>query len=415
MNVDKKLSPDKKLSLDEKLTQGIAAAEAGRPQEARTLLMEVVETDENRLEAWLWLSQVIDSLEDQVVCLENALSLDPANEFAREELAQVKKRRAALFAPTYAPGEEEPPPMRVPEPEPVQLSTVDYPDKPNEFDDPWRCPYCFEPTAPQDTVCPHCRQNLLVKRRLKKERTVWLWRGIFIQLVLAFFCVVFGVGFYYLIAKVSGVSNPLPLVPLYFGQPVDRPEAEIALMLQVYPPWLFWGLIGAALYSLLLMLVLYFRLRGGHIIYLTNAGMMLALGFFIAIFNYTSIPVIVGCIVLMGVGALQLFITMNLWYDFTFEQGRLRLKFDRGATNHTTAFISGRKYSELGMWGLAVIHLRRAVSREPNHFLYNIALVVAYMNIKRYDLAKSTLDHAETLQANAPQIARLKAELAARI
>jgi tetratricopeptide (TPR) repeat protein len=402
------------MSVDEKLAQGIAAAKAGRKQEARTLLSEVVQEDESQLEAWLWLSQVVDSLDDKAVCLENALTLDPNNQFAQAELAQVKQNQEKLFAPTFAPGDEEPPPMVVPPIEPMAPVTADYPNKPDEFDDPWRCPYCFEPTQPKDTRCPHCRQDLIVKRRMKQERTIWLWRGIFVQFTLAFFCTTFAVGYYFLAARLSGAGNPVPLLPAYFGQPIDRPDAQIEAMFTFYPPWLLWGLIGTAVYSVLLMLVLYFRVPGGHILYLINAGFMLALGFFGAIFNYDSIPMIVGCIVIIGIGALQLLITMNLWYDFTFEMGRLRLKFDRGSSGHTTAFVSGRKYSELGMWGLAVIHLRRAVSREPNKFLYNIALAVAYMNIKRYDLAQKTLDHADKLEPNSEKVARLRAELAAR-
>ena len=56
-------------SLEEKLEQGIAAAQAGHKQKARTLLAEVVEVDEGRVEAWLWLSQVVDSLEEQTIHL----------------------------------------------------------------------------------------------------------------------------------------------------------------------------------------------------------------------------------------------------------------------------------------------------------------------------------------------------------
>jgi tetratricopeptide (TPR) repeat protein len=304
--------------------------------------------------------------------------------------------------------------MVVPRIEPMPPITADYPDKPDEFDDPWRCAFCFEPTHPKDNHCPHCRQNLIVKRRMKPERTVWLWRGVFVQFTLVFFCLVFAVGYYFVAAKFAGIANPLSLLPAYFGQPVNQPDSQVNLMLAFYPPWLLWGLVAVALYSLLLMLVLYFRVPGGHIIYLTNAGLMMALGFFGAILNYTSVAAIVAGIITIGIGALQLLITMNLWYDFTFEQGRLKLSFDRGSKGHTTAFVSGRKYSELGMWGLAVIHLRRAVSREPDKFLYHIALAVAYMNIKRYELARETLDRADTLEPGSEKVTRLRAELAAR-
>jgi tetratricopeptide (TPR) repeat protein len=402
------------MNLQEKLAQGITAAKAGNKPEARRLLTEVVKTDERQLEAWLWLSQVLDSLEDKTVCLENALTLDPDNEFAQKQLAQVKSSQEKLFAPTYAPGEEEPPPMVAPTPEPVQLSTADYPHQPDEFDDPLLCPYCVAPTQADDKSCPSCHQSFIVKRRLKKERSVWLWRGIFIQLVIALFLTAFGVGYFVLIAKLSGIPSPSPFLPVYFGQPVDQPPEAVDIMLQVFPLWLFWGLIGATIYSLLLILVLYFRTPNGHVIYLTNGGITLVLGLFGAIIFYHSTIAIAACIILFIIGAVQLLITMNLWYDFTFEQGRLSLKIDRDAKGHTALFLSGRKYSELGMWGLAVIHLRRAVTGEPNKLIYNIALIVAYMNIKRYDLAKEVLTRAEKLAPNSPEVQKLKTELAAR-
>jgi hypothetical protein len=36
------------------------------------------------------------------------------------------------------------------------------------------------------------------------------------------------------------------------------------------------------------------------------------------------------------------------------------------------------------------------------------------MNIKRYDLAQKTLDHADKLEPNSEKVARLRAELATR-
>jgi tetratricopeptide (TPR) repeat protein len=212
----------------------------------------------------------------------------------------------------------------------------------------------------------------------------------------------------------NDIPSPFPFLPAYFGQPVDRSPEMVEIMLQIFPRWLFWGLIGATIYSLLLMLLLYLRIANGHVIYLTNGGISLVLGLFGAIIFYNSTIGISACIILFIIGAVQLLITMNLWYDFTFEQGRLSLKIDRDAKGHTAFFLSGRKYSELGMWGLAVIHLRRAVTGEPNKLLYNIALIVAYLNIKRYDLAKEILARAEKLAPNSPEVQQLKKELTAR-
>jgi Flp pilus assembly protein TadD len=106
---------------------------------------------------------------------------------------------------------------------------------------------------------------------------------------------------------------------------------------------------------------------------------------------------------------------LNLWNDFTFQESRLRLRIDRGAKNHQSLFISGRKYSNLGMWGLAIIHLRRAVSRKADVPAYHLALATAYMNIERYDLADESLANAENLVGHEGEVLRLRKQLGSLI
>ena len=74
------------------LQQGIVAARAGRRDEARALLMQVVEGDERNEQAWLWLAGVVDTPEDIRTCLQNVLDLNPTNQQAQQGLAWVEKR-----------------------------------------------------------------------------------------------------------------------------------------------------------------------------------------------------------------------------------------------------------------------------------------------------------------------------------
>src|SRR5690349_14541710 len=78
--------------MDELLQQGIAAARAGRREEARGLLMRVVEADERNERAWLWLAGVVDDPGDIRTCLENVLDLNPDNVKAQQGLAWVDQR-----------------------------------------------------------------------------------------------------------------------------------------------------------------------------------------------------------------------------------------------------------------------------------------------------------------------------------
>jgi len=78
--------------VSEWLREGIAAVKAGQNERAHDLLIRVVARDEQNAQAWLWLSGVVESLEDRRVCLENVLDIDPDNATARKGLAWVRRQ-----------------------------------------------------------------------------------------------------------------------------------------------------------------------------------------------------------------------------------------------------------------------------------------------------------------------------------
>jgi tetratricopeptide (TPR) repeat protein len=112
--------------IDELLKRGIAAAKAGRREEARQILLHVVELDERDEQAWLWLSGVVDAREDRRVCLENVLTINPDNPHARQGLRRLDQQAAVT------PAAEE------------------------------RCPRCQTPVPPSGRTCPNCGQLLVV-------------------------------------------------------------------------------------------------------------------------------------------------------------------------------------------------------------------------------------------------------------
>ena len=82
--------------------EGENALKAGRKEEARALLMKAVELDELNEEAWLWLSAVVATPEDQQTCLENVMAINPSNERARQGLKYLEQQRAGVV-PTPPP------------------------------------------------------------------------------------------------------------------------------------------------------------------------------------------------------------------------------------------------------------------------------------------------------------------------
>lgn len=69
---------------------GVDAYRAGNKIEARALLEKAIELDDYNEEAWLWLSAVVDTKEEQRTCLENVLVINPSNDRAQKGLAALE-------------------------------------------------------------------------------------------------------------------------------------------------------------------------------------------------------------------------------------------------------------------------------------------------------------------------------------
>jgi hypothetical protein len=74
---------------DDLMKRGIAALEAGRKAEARTLLVQVLRQDKRNEMAWLWLSGAVDTDAERCACLEGVLALDPHNAVAQRGLEHL--------------------------------------------------------------------------------------------------------------------------------------------------------------------------------------------------------------------------------------------------------------------------------------------------------------------------------------
>lgn len=73
-------------NVDAMIRAAVEAIRAGKKQDARTLLERAVDLDEYNENAWLWLSAVVDTPEEQRTCLDNVLIINPNNEKAKAGL-----------------------------------------------------------------------------------------------------------------------------------------------------------------------------------------------------------------------------------------------------------------------------------------------------------------------------------------
>ena len=91
------------MEIQAQLVKGIKAAKHGDEATARDILYEVLDQEPGNETAWVWLSYVVDSIEDRQICLENVLVINPDNNYARQGLRQLRglaKKQSLLSAPT---------------------------------------------------------------------------------------------------------------------------------------------------------------------------------------------------------------------------------------------------------------------------------------------------------------------------
>ena len=81
--------------VDELVRAGVTAVKEKRRAEARALLEEAVARSPDHVQAWLWLSSVVETPQEREACLERALEIEPGHEMAQKGLRVVRERLVA--------------------------------------------------------------------------------------------------------------------------------------------------------------------------------------------------------------------------------------------------------------------------------------------------------------------------------
>ncbi len=71
---------------DDPLDEAVQAIQNDENGKARQLLTDLLRADPTRVDAWLWLSSVVETHDERIHCLREALTYDPKNEAARRGL-----------------------------------------------------------------------------------------------------------------------------------------------------------------------------------------------------------------------------------------------------------------------------------------------------------------------------------------
>lgn len=71
---------------DSMFQEAVDALREGDKVKAKTLLMQLIKTDQSNPQYWIWLSAAVDSTKERIYCLQTALQLDPENAAAKRGL-----------------------------------------------------------------------------------------------------------------------------------------------------------------------------------------------------------------------------------------------------------------------------------------------------------------------------------------
>ena len=425
------------------LADGIAAAEANQRGKARELFMRVVAADENNLQAWLQLSDVVTTLEDRELCLVNVLALDPANQAAQQGLEVVRAQIAET--PEIEPESELPQVSGQPA-EPALDNRVNVNFSDDEFKDPLLCVYCAQLTREEDQRCPKCKRKLY-HRFYVRDQPRWLWMGWTVNMAEAIFMTASIVVWLGIVAAALSIAQPRgfevdlgQLFSLYTGQPITLTPHLQSLILESLPREQFYLRLGFVIVDVIIAFGLLTRKRPFHILYIASLAVAAVLLFFnlsatrLTMIGTTPDTPVSGILQVtlneaLGVfgtlagGLFGLFLLLKLVLAFIMEEDfatkieRLWCLIDATVRDPTGAFIRAKSYMQRDMWTLAALYLQRAVSIQPNTPEYYLALAECYAQLGRYPRSLRVLDQAEKLQPDSPVILNLRGvimELSAR-
>ena len=408
------------------LEAGITAANLGEREVARDMLTQAVQRDEHSLDAWLWLSRVLDRPEDREICFENVLSLDPTHREAREEMALLQQARLAAT--------EEPWIAAEPQLEPAAAAQAAMPERESDeelilyepdpsaveslwatYDDELICPYCAAPTVRAQRRCGRCGNRLWVRVRRRETRSVLLWIALALQVLNILGALLAPVAIVGFVAWRMGIRDFTRLLPAYIGGAVNLPPSAVDVALRIWPRWAFFASWGPLVLALLFWVALY--LRWSPVWYLMAltcvAGVFTSLVSLVLQFGAGPIAIALGAAGAL-ISLLGLLLVLRMEDDFRRDRVRILTRIE-GELKGGVAFLAqGRKHAQAGLWALAALYFRRATVLLPHQVDGYIALAQAAAKLGATEIAYQALSEASRIEPDSQQIAEVLAVLKAQ-
>jgi len=427
------------------MREALQAELAGDRPRARELLMQVVAADEANVTAWWELGQVVETPEDQEVCFENVLALEPDHALARQALADIRREQEALLArespfaadatlpdSLFVSAPDEPPTEPTDYRTPIQLEPAEIASA-TLFSDELMCPFCAVVTDYEDRRCGACGHLLWERGRVVPQLRPAYGLTLTFEGVTLLIAGLLPMLFVVYVTFLVEPADFNMVLQFYLGKLSDAPPSYTAA-LATAPAIFFWLPFIPGLLALFIFMTILTRWLPLFYAGVALAGVRLLLGVIYVFFlllgglgNVSASEGVFGGVALrymqygMGLGAALslLFSGMSLTFllgiqdHFEVTERRRLLQLDRDAERTAASlWMHGRLHAQAGAWALAALHLRRALIMEERLEIY-LQLTVAYVNLGYLEMAERTLADAKRFSPHNPQVEAL-AELVAQ-
>jgi hypothetical protein len=403
------------------LDQGIAAAKRGEREQAEELLLLVLAEDEENESAWLWLSSVVESEADSVLCLRHVLQLNPESEPAKRGLERLGKSSSTDIVPKS-------PSMRDIKPVSPAASIL-YPERlerrwewedkfplqvvdaagmksRSDFDDVWEresdiCAFCAQEVKPADKKCPKCQRNLSnrVIRYPKSSKDL-----------IIYWVLLLGIAQFFLLQAIVEL-----IVGDSFVAVVWHGLLFVIIILLIVGLVLrqIWAYPSSIVFLLILFTAMFLGFLAGK---QPDEVIAAAFGddlvsFLTADLNYAFLQSLLDVIDIFQFAAVVLALfygILKVGPDFERVRSRYTASVDRGLSDSSSFYLRGQEYAARDMWASAILHWRRAAANDPSRAYYQRALGGAYRRLGFYDRSIDVLESALDRTVDAASRTQLK-------
>jgi tetratricopeptide (TPR) repeat protein len=407
------------------LKEGIQAARDGRKADARRLLLQVVEQDERNEMAWLWLSGVVESDDDRLICLENVLAINPDNGPAKKGLARLNAAESRAESAADTPPPEIPEVVdnvvRVERPPISAAAAVLYPERQimelpwdertdlqtipavtyeahSKYDDIWQketeiCAYCAHEVAYDDSNCPQCKRKLSISQFVYPKYSPDL---------VVYFVLLLGTSQLFFVHALVDLIVEAPLLSVVW-------DILLFLVLFVLSGAIvmrqFWAYTASVFILILIFLSRVFDILTS----MNESGLAIPIdgvAFFEAMAESGFIALISPVLeYLIPFQMLAIFLALlygifKAGPDFERVKTRLVARVERDLRDGSAFYAAGKMFAKEGMWASAVLHFQRAAAHEPTRAYYHLTTGKAFAQLGFVERAMDAFSNARRLTTN---------------